>query len=30
VWLRHLHEFYIGESDDRNGKKRRAPTRASP
>jgi predicted PurR-regulated permease PerM len=30
VWLRHLHEFYIGESDDRNGKKRRAPKRASP
>jgi len=30
VWLRHLHEFYTGEGADNNGKKRRAPKRASP
>ena len=30
VWLRHLHEFYTGESDDHSGKKRRTPKRASP
>jgi predicted PurR-regulated permease PerM len=30
VWLRHAHEFYMGEGGNRNGKKRRAPKRASP
>jgi len=30
VWLRHLHEFYIGEGNNHAGKKRRAPKRASP